>query len=394
MALPMTAKFLNPLAADPENPALRLAAADLAAATGDSVPRRQRSPWSRIRPILGGIITVLIFVWILKPIVRSWPQVSQRVLATNWYRVAGASVLFAAFLFFFRALAWRRILISFGHRLPVAASTRIWSTSELARYLPGVIWQVVGRAYLARPYGVSGAVCSTSQILELAVFLLANLITAICCLMFMGFRHLHGMARIWLILSAALVPLLLYVLHPNVFYPLVNRILARFKKPPIETSLQYGQLLRLLTWSILGLLLQGIAIFLVVFRLLDLPLAKWWLVTGAYCLAWCAGFLAVWAPGGLGVREAVFIAAMNFALSHAVRHGQIGDPEQKKLFLLFLSVLLRIWATVGELILAAIAYAFDLDGALGRRPKRLSAPSGAADIQTDAPHPIAVAARV
>ena len=77
------------------------------------------------------------------------------------------------------------------------------------------------------------------------------------------------------------------------------------------------------------------------------------------------GFLAFWAPGGLGVREAVFIAAMEFALPVAVLHGPLATAGDKYLFLIFLSVLLRIWATVGELILAGLAYLFDLRGALG-----------------------------
>jgi len=336
--------------------------------------RAGRSKWSVVklwlRRTIGLAITVAIFVWMLKPIFRSPIEVRHRVLETNWWRVFAASVMFAAFLFIFRALAWRRILISFGYRLPVAAATRIWSTSELARYLPGVIWQVVGRAYLAKPYGVSGSVCSTSQILELAIFLLANLITAVSCLLFMGLGQIHGPPRHWLLASTALVPVLIYLVHPKVFYPLVNRIMARLGKPAVEQRLGFRETLGLLLWSILGLLWQGLAIWLVVCRLLDLEPSKWWVVTGAYCLAWCAGFLAFWAPGGIGVREAVFVGAMKFALSHAFRHHLAGaelDPlHHKELFLLFLSVLLRIWATLGEMMVAATAYSLDYRGALGR----------------------------
>ena len=114
--------------------------------------------------------------------------------------------MFAIFLFAFRAMAWRRILIGFGHRLPIAPTTRIWSTSEMARYLPGVIWQVAGRVFLARPYGVSSGVCSTSQILELILFLLANLLVAMTCLLWNGFKHLHGPARTWLIVGCCSCP--------------------------------------------------------------------------------------------------------------------------------------------------------------------------------------------
>ena len=108
------------------------------------------------------------------------------------------------------------------------------------------------------------------------------------------------------------------------------------------------------------------AIWLVTAGPLGLKLAKWWVVAGAYCLAWCAGFLAVWAPGGLAVREAVFVAAMQIALPAPVR-AQFADPNVLLGFLAFLSVLLRVWATIGELTLAAAGYIADYRGALNRR---------------------------
>ena len=320
-----------------------------------------------LKRVLGLAITVAIFVWILRPIVRNWDLVRDRVWAMNWGRVVAASLLFALFLFVFRALVWRRLLKNFGHKLPIWTTTRIWSTSELARYLPGAVWQVVGRVYLTKPYGVRGSVVSTSQVMELALFLLANLIVALGALTFLGWKAFDGTARLWLVVSAVLIPVLSMALHPKVFYPVADRILVKLKKPPIQKRMRWKSMIDLLLWNILGLLVQGLAIYLVVFELLDLKLAKWWVVTGAYCLAWCAGFLAFWAPGGLGVREAVFIAAMNFAIPLAVRSGTRQDPQQRELFLIFLSVLLRIWATLGELILAAVAYAVDWKGATADR---------------------------
>lgn len=329
---------------------------------------RFRAAWRAFRPWLKrGLavgVTVAIFAWILKPIVKNWDVVRDRVYTMNWWRVLAASALFAVVLFVFRAMVWRRLLKNFGHKLPTWAATRIWSTSELARYLPGSIWQVVGRVYLAKPYGVRGSVVSTSQIMELALFLLANLIVALGALVFLGLRSFHGVARFWMIVAAVLVPLLSLVLHPKIFYTLADKVLTKLKKPPVRKRMRWRTLIHLLLWNVIGLLAQGMAIYLVVFRLLHLPIEKWWVVTGAYCLAWCAGFLAFWAPGGLGVREAVFIAAMSFTLSKAVRAEQLEDPAKQELFLIFLSVLLRIWATVGELILAGVAYAIDWRAAM------------------------------
>jgi hypothetical protein len=259
----------------------------------------------------------------------------------------------------------RRILKHFGHKLPVPPATRIWSTSELARYLPGVIWQVVGRVYLAKKYGVRGSHCSASQILELVLFLLANLLVALGCLVWLGIKSFDGLARMWLIAAMGIVPGLVVLLHPRFLYRILNGILRRLGKPPVATRMDFRMLLQLLGWTVIGLLWQSLAIWLLVEEPLGgLQLAKWWVVAGAYCLAWCAGFLAFWAPAGLGVRELVFIGAMNVALPPAVRQRFASDPAQLEGVILFLSVLLRLWTTAGELMLAGVAYGIDWKGAL------------------------------
>jgi uncharacterized membrane protein YbhN (UPF0104 family) len=98
---------------------------------------------------------------------------------------------------------------------------------------------------------------------------------------------------------------------------------------------------------------------------LHLQATKWWVVAGSYCLAWCAGFVAFWAPGGLGVREFVFVTAMMFALPDRVQ-VQFGDREVLFGFLAFIGILLRLWTIAGELILTGLAYALDYRGALGK----------------------------
>jgi hypothetical protein len=317
-----------------------------------------------LRRLIGFAITIAIFIWICKPIVRNWDHFKRHVYEMRWDRIAIAAAMFAIFLFVFRAMSWRRILIGFGHRLPIPAATRIWATSEMARYLPGVIWQVVGRAYLSRPYGVSGAVCSTSQVLELVIFLLANVLVAITCLLWNGSKYLTGPARDWMFFAMALVPILLLLLHPAVFYGAMNAILRRRGKPEITRNLGFAALAGLLLWNVMGLIWQSLAIWILTAQPLGLEFTKWWVVAGAYSLAWCAGFLAFWAPGGLGVREFVFVTAMQFVVPKPVRH-YFADSAALLGFLAFLSVLLRLWATSGEVILSAVAYAMDFKGALG-----------------------------
>ena len=100
-----------------------------------------------VRRVIGILLTLTIFAWIFKPIILHWSDVKDRIHHTSLGRILFASLIFSIFLFVFRALTWRRILIGFGYRLPIAPTVRIWSSSELSRYLPGVIWQVVSRIY-------------------------------------------------------------------------------------------------------------------------------------------------------------------------------------------------------------------------------------------------------
>ena len=322
-------------------------------------------PWQTwTKRAIGVAITLAIFAWMLKPVVQKWEQVGQRVKGIDWGLFGVAALMFALFLLVFRVFSWRTILAGFGYRLPLAPATRIWSTSELARYLPGVIWQVVGRVYLCKPYGVSGTVCSASQILELVVFLLANVLVALGCLIWFGTKMDPGAAK-YLYVVLALVPLLMLSLHPKVFYTMLTRYMT-WRGKELPSRRVRGKTLTLLTlWAIIGLLWQSLALYLITYEPLALQKAKWWVVAGSYCLAWCAGFVAVWAPGGLGVREFVFVAAMSFALPPAAR-AQFQDEGVLRGFLAFLGILLRLWATAGELLLAGAAYGLDYRGALGR----------------------------
>jgi uncharacterized membrane protein YbhN (UPF0104 family) len=338
-------------------------------ATDSPPPPKQRpSPaylWTK--KLLGLAITVAIFWRITRPIVSNWATVEKQILAYPLPQFVLAAVMFATFLFLFRAMTWWVMLRGFGHRLPLAASVRIWSTSELARYIPGSIWQVLGRIYLVRPYGVSGSVCSTSQILELASFLLVNLCVALSCLLWY-FSKIDPQAKPILLAAMGLVPFLGLLLHPRIFYRIVNVVMRRIGKQPIVVRLRGKHLSALLVWSAIGLLWQSAAVYVLTADSLHLQPTKWWVVAGSYCLAWCAGFLAFWAPGGLGVREWVFVTVMAVALPDSAKQ-QFSNPASLAAYLAFLSILLRLWATAGELLVTGLAYLFDIKGALGRQER-------------------------
>ena len=333
----------------------------------------------KLRIPLGVVVVGGIFYWMLKPIVERWPAVRERVLATDWRFFGMAVGMFTIAALVFRATAWRWVLRGLGHRLHPAPAMRIWSTSELVRYIPGLVWQILGRVYLVKPYGIGAAVCSASQVLEITIYVLANVLIAATCLLVAGLRHLSGEQQRWVYLSVGLVPVLLLLLHPRVFYGTLNAILRWFRKAPVVRRLSEKALVGLTAWSVLGLLWQSLAIWLLTAGFLDLPLSKWWALAGSYSLAWTVGFcFAFMAPAGIGIREAVFIKTLRASLPPDWVAMHLSDEATQAAVIGVLAILLRLWTVCGELLMGAIAYAIDYRGALGRpsAPGRLPQEAG------------------
>src|SRR5688500_18091902 len=118
----------------------------------------------------------------------------------------------------------------------------------------------------------------------------------------------------------------------------------------------------LLLYMIAGLVLQSICIYLIADPVLGFKKDWWWVMAGAYCLAWVAGFLAFWAPAGIGVRELIFVTTMQMTLRMDVRE-RFADRATLYGVLVLLGFLLRLWTVLGELMLAAAACLWDWRGA-------------------------------
>ena len=163
------------------------------------------------------------------------------------------------------------------------------------------------------------------------------------------------------------MPTLAALLHPRIFYGITNRILEKIGKPPITKRLRGWKLVKLLGYIILGLIWQSLAVFLIAQPILGLKPDWWWMIAAAYCLGWIAGFLAFWAPAGLGPREWVFAAVMMVLVPQQVRDELFhNDTAAFTATVYFLGFLLRLWTVTGEMILWGASLLIDYRGTLNR----------------------------
>ncbi|HUF30984.1 MAG TPA: hypothetical protein VMM77_10060, partial [Gemmatimonadaceae bacterium] len=73
---------------------------------------------------------------------------------------------------------WRVVVSGWGERLTYADAARIWTVSNLGRYLPGKVWQLGAMAYLAQQRGVSGVVAAGSALVVTVINLIAGFVVA------------------------------------------------------------------------------------------------------------------------------------------------------------------------------------------------------------------------
>lgn len=333
----------------------------------ESFKHHMHDLWRKVRPIIpkliGVVVVPLIFYRLFKPIFEHWEDIQPHLASIRWDLLGIAAVMFALNQAFCRLPSWAVVLKGLGWRLPRAPAARIWVSSELARYVPGFVWQVLGRAMLSKPYGLPGTTSTISQVLELTIYLLANIIVALTGLSVAG-AVLHEDAQQAVMFTWAIFPVLLGFLHPRIFYPVVNMVLRRIGKPTIERQLSGKRLVALLALAIAGQLWLGLAMWLGTQSILQVRLQDFWLLAGSYSMAWVAGFCAAAiAPGGIGVREFVLSATLYWVIPTELRDSL--SPTATKALFAAVAVLLRLWATAGELLFAGFAYAWDWPGVKG-----------------------------
>lgn len=211
------------------------------------------------------------------------------------------------------ALCWWSVLRNMGIKVRLASATRIWIISNTSRYIPGKIWQYLGRIELAkREAGISRGKTIFSLMLEIFLVLIAAGVVSMVALPFVEFKIIGGGMVI------LLLPLSLILLHPKIAN-FILRLLAKVSRNKINIffPLSFGSTLSIFPLYILNFLINGLALYLLVVSLYgDINISFYHILafSGFYAFSWVVGFLSFFAPGGLGVTEITLSYLLGFLM--------------------------------------------------------------------------------
>lgn len=249
---------------------------------------------------VGSAIAVGGAAFVATRISDQWPEVRRSLEGAEWWWLVPATVLAAAGMGWV-GWCWRACLRALGADAPHRAVLRWYFLGQLGKYLPGGLWPLLGRGEMATRGGVPRSTSYNSVALSMALTYLAASLTVILLLPFDRSGGAAGSR--WVLVG---VPLGLLVLHPRLLRGLLGlaeRFLGAGTEPRIPPWASSVALIarHVPAWVAIGASTALIA------RALD-PDAPLVQTALAGVFSWIIGFVAIPAPGGLGVREAAFIA--------------------------------------------------------------------------------------
>ncbi len=302
---------------------------------------QRRSTGHRLLRWAGLAAATVAAVYFLIHAAEQWRVLPDAILSARAALWAGPllMVYFASALI--SGFAWHRLLRATGEDSRLARVLAIWLLTHVAKYVPGNVAQHVGRAGLARAAGYRTARVVTTLAIEAGLLVAVAGTLATLVLVARGPAWLAGtpaeeMGWPVLLAGAGAIAIALAALPWLALrLPMLRRRLSPSDPLcfPKARVLILCALIYMVNFLAIGLCLDLLA--LQVFAAEQSHLA--WL-TGVYAAAWVLGFLVPGAPAGLGVREAVLLAALGPLYGAATAVG--------------LAVALRVITTFGDGVLS------------------------------------------
>ena len=257
--------------------------------------------WKVLQFAAGAFLVILA----VRSLVLNWQELRAQPLEWRFsptWLLASVLVVFAGYAVLIEA--WRRVVLSMGEQLPFWTAARIWFLASLGKYVPGKVWAVAGAAVLAQRAGVDPSVAVAGALVLQALALGSGAVivalTAREAFQVAGAEMYPAAAAVLLACTAGIVML--------TSQPMLNRIGRLLPSSfPRLRAVQPGWLLLAFAANLLAWVAYGAALVLLTKGVLPSVHLGLRQAIGVFTCSYLVGFVALFAPGGLGPRESVFL---------------------------------------------------------------------------------------
>ena len=259
--------------------------------------------------LAGNLVVILALVFLVKKFMDM--DVDYAQLASG--NIAAAFVLstvIQALLIIAACFPWLVFTQSLsGKKIPFSAAMPVYTRSNIYKYLPGNVFQYVGRNQLAADMSISHVDVACATVLDVFFCVLWTGVISVVLLGGAIVELLEKYGRNILIIGAVGIAavILLAVIVRLKFMDKVKDYLSRYSKA-IEKE-NRGKLIQGVAYYLVHNSISAVMYFLCLHLVFgDTAAASELLsLTGAFLFAWIIGFVTPGAPGGIGIRESVMI---------------------------------------------------------------------------------------
>lgn len=254
-----------------------------------------------------------------------WPYLVYGLVLTLFGHLAGYAI-------------WLRIAACFDMKTSWWHTGKAWFLSRLGRYIPGKISLLLIRfnAY----EGHSKTKISAATLIEAYTSVFAA-----STLLILFVASTPNTAAPSLTVALILTIILLGLSHPVVLQAALKLLARILPVPELYILPRQRDIFGFTGFQLVAMLLHGGALFMVFNAVGEVGPGYYLLITAAFFIAGLIGMLAVFAPSGIGVREAVLVILL----------AKIVDPAT----LIAGTIIIRLTGIVSELLLAGffVSYA-------------------------------------
>jgi uncharacterized membrane protein YbhN (UPF0104 family) len=263
--------------------------------------------------VLQTVFRTLLILVALAPlgytIYEKWPELETSIQGVDWVPFGMALLVLLPVMAMVGMIPWSS-LQHLGHRFSYPKATGIYFFTQIFKYLPGGFWAFPGRVAVYQLLGVGSAQSVISVFRETAAMFLGAAAVGLLGLL-QGFSlssNLRWAIGLGILVSAGVIIL--------IQMPWVWKIFSRFKLFSSSPLASYREAdakqrgIAWLPWTFLGSIIFWF-LFGLPFRQMaaavypQITSLSWLEAASIFALAWCAGFVVVFIPAGIGVRESV-----------------------------------------------------------------------------------------
>lgn len=212
--------------------------------------------------------------------------------------------------------------------------------SILGKYIPGKVFMLAARLTYYKEEDAPLAKVTVCFFIENVCTLLGAAMLFIVSLFFFPNELLNDYKWLTVLLIAAFF----VCIHPKIINFFL-RIIGKLFKKNLEIPMKYSQMLKVVILFIGNWLIVGFGFFILTKSIYpDVGWNEMLYCAGIWGVSAIMGILAIFAPSGLGVREGIIVAGLMLIM-----------PESDAMVI---SVVSRLWQTIPELVLVALAFIY------------------------------------